>query len=175
MKRRDFLVGLASVTTLVATVDSALAASYTEDVVAQLVKLGFSDITASTTLLGRVRILATRADGVREIILNPRTGEILRDTWISSLTDGAPRTVLNDVDDGQDDGSGRNGDDSDDSGDDSGGDDSGDDSGGDDSGGGDDNSGRGGADDDNSGSGGGGDDKSDDRDGRDGGGDRKDD
>ena len=165
MKRRDFLFGLASTATLVATAGSALAATFTEDVVTQLVKLGFSDITASTTLLGRVRILATRADGVREIILNPRTGEILRDTWIPSLTDGAPRTVLNDVDEGRDGGSGRNGDDN--GGDDSGGDDDG--------GGGDDNSGRGGGDDDNSDPGGGGDDKSDDRDGRDGGGDRKDD
>lgn len=154
MKRRLFLLGLTTSLALAASTGAVLASSFSEDVVAQLVKLGFSDITAETTLLGRVRILAKRSDGVREIVLNPRTGEVLRDTWLPTAGGNAPRTVLNDIDDGE------NG------GDDSGGDDSG----GDDSGG-DDNSGSGsGKDDsdddhdDNSGHGSGGDDdKNDDR------------
>ena len=59
----------------------AQAASFAEDIVAQLTQQGFRDIAQETTWLGRVRIVATRSDGVREIILNPLTGEILRDLW----------------------------------------------------------------------------------------------
>ena len=100
MKRRAFLLGIASATTLVVSTGTAMAASYTEDVVAQLVKLGFVNITAETTLLGRVKIKAQRSDGVREIVINPRTGEILRDVWMPKDIGSAPRTVLNDIDDG---------------------------------------------------------------------------
>lgn len=47
--------------------------------VAQLEKAGYTIEIVSTTLLGRIRIDATR-DGIRrEIVINPRTGEILRD------------------------------------------------------------------------------------------------
>lgn len=40
----------------------------------------------SRTLLGRTRFVATSDQYRREIILNPRTGEILRDLWL--LLDG---------------------------------------------------------------------------------------
>lgn len=154
MKRRLFVFGLVTTAAMAVTGGAALAASFSEDVVAQLVKLGFSDITAETTLLGRVRITAHRADGVREIVLNPRTGEVLRDIWMPTATGGTARTVLSDV--------------ADDDGDDAAkGDDNGGDRGDDDAG--DDNSGKGGGDDHNddrdgnSGRGGGGrDDKKDD-------------
>ena len=147
MKRRLFLSGLTTSLALVASTGSVLASSFSEDVVAQLVKLGFSDITAETTLLGRVRIVAKRSDGVREIVLNPRTGEVLRDTWLPTAGGTAPRTVLNDIDNGEDGGD-------DNSGDNSGGDNSGSGSGNDDS-----KEDR----DDNSGHGGGGDDGRDDK------------
>ncbi len=165
MKRRTFLSGLLTTTALALSAGAALAASFTEDVVAQLVNLGFSDITAETTLLGRVRIRASRADGMREIIINPRTGEILRDVWMAAANGGTPRTVLNDIDDSDDGDSGSGKDD------DSSGSGSGDDDGKDD-----DNSGHGsgdddGRDDDNSGRGWD-DDGRDDRDNRD---DKKDD
>jgi hypothetical protein len=149
MKRRTFLSGLLATSALSVSASAAFALTFAEDVVAQLVKLGFSDITAETTLLGRVRIRASRSDGTREIIINPRTGEILRDIWMATGDGGTPRTVLNDIDDSDDDDSGSGKDDDNSAGGD------------------DDNSGSGGGDDDNSGHGNGDDDgRDDDRDDR---------
>ena len=144
MKRRTFLHGLTAASTMVLAGAGAFAASYADGVVDQLTRQGFFDIAVETTWLGRVRIFASRGDGQREIILNPRTGEILRDTWLA----GDNRTVTPIINDIDHDTSGGD--------EDSGGDNSG-------SGGGDDNSGSGGGDDnsesgggdDNSGSGGG--------------------
>ena len=52
----------------------------TEDVVGQLRRQGYEEITVSRTLLGRTRVLAIAPDGSsREIIFNPDTGAILRD------------------------------------------------------------------------------------------------
>ena len=45
---------------------------------------GFTEISVSYTLLGRSRIVARGKKGVREIILNPKTGEVLRDLWTSA-------------------------------------------------------------------------------------------
>lgn len=47
----------------------------------QLRGLGFQQIDVGQTLLGRTRIVAISAEGQREIVVNPRTGEILRDLW----------------------------------------------------------------------------------------------
>lgn len=159
MKRRQFLLGLAGTTALAALAGPALAVSYADQVISQLTKLGFSGISVETTWLGRIRIVGTRGDGMREIILNPRTGEILRDVWSPVSSDGVRRLVLDDVEDGGDDGNDNDGDT------DGGGDDnSGSGSGSDDDGGSDDNSGSGsggdGGDSDNSGSGGDGEDRS---------------
>jgi hypothetical protein len=88
---------------------------------------GYRNIEASRTLLGRVRITAERAGFTREIILNPRSGEILRD--ILFTTNGeAVRSGSFDYDDGSDDADdgGNDGDDGGDSGGDDGGDDGGD-------------------------------------------------
>lgn len=146
MKRRLFLFGLAASSAIVAAAAPAFAASYAEDVIAQLTKLGFSGITVETTWLGRIKIVASRSDGVREIVLNPNTGEILRDVWMPVSGGGLIRHVLDDVED--------------------------EDSGGSDDGGGDDNSGSGGGDDgggdDSSGSGSGDDDGMDQEDREDG-------
>jgi hypothetical protein len=136
-----------------------LAASYADQVIAQLTKLGFSGISVEATWLGRIRIVGKRADGMREIVLNPRTGEILRDVWSPVSGSSARRLVIDDVeDDGDHDNDGGGGDD--------GGDDSGSDSGSHDDGGSDDNSGSGSGDDggdsDNSGSGSDGEDRNDD-------------
>jgi hypothetical protein len=80
MRRRVFMAGLA-----VGLLGGAPA--FAEDVVAsvkrQLRSLGFRSIVEERTLLGRVRITATRKDGVREIIVTPKTGEILRDLWLA--------------------------------------------------------------------------------------------
>ena len=143
MKRRLFLFGLATTSVLAAVAGPALAASYAEDVVAQLNQLGFSEIAVETTWLGRIKIVASRSDGIREIVLNPRTGEILRDVWMPVSGDGEVRNVLGDVKDG---GLGGDGGGDDNSGPGGGGDSEVDD-----------NSGHGSGGDDNSGSGSGGD------------------
>ena len=95
MNRRDIISVLVAATVSVAAMP-ALAASFSDDVVAQLTKQGFSNIQTTTTWLGRVVIDADRGGGHREIILNPRTGEILRDIWTAAGgKSGAP--ILDDV------------------------------------------------------------------------------
>ena len=78
MKRREFVAGLLAGVVLASP---AFADDIVESIVRQLKKQGFKAIIQERTLLGRVRIAAKRKDGTREIILNPRTGEILRDLW----------------------------------------------------------------------------------------------
>ena len=114
---------------------AAHAEGFADAIVAELRASGFDRIETEQTWLGRTRIVAVGAEGMREIVINPATGEILRDLWL--LQDGsdarpAARLVgTSDDDDDDDDGAD---DDDDDDRDDDGGDD-GDDSG---SGGGDD-------------------------------------
>ena len=121
--------------------------------------LGFDDVTTSRSLLGRVQIRATGAMGTRELVVNPRTGEILRDVWLDAdgkLVRGARYPGSSDDDGSSDhqgsDGNGGHG------GDNGGGDDNSGHGGGDDGGndgeGGDDSSGDGGSEHDDSGEGG---------------------
>lgn len=90
MNRRSFLIATAAFAALPAT-----AARASEDYVANLVDLlkeqGFDEITVTRTLLGRVRIVGVNSNGTRELICNPRTGEILRDVLIAA--DGTGQTV----------------------------------------------------------------------------------
>lgn len=85
MNRRGFLAmlgaGLVSAT-------GAAAETYADLIVRQLVEQGYVNVVVEVTLLGRVRIRAEGEYGLREIILNPRTGEILRDLWFDD--DGNP-------------------------------------------------------------------------------------
>ena len=78
MKRRDFLSGLFAAA---ACSGAAQAKDFASSVIDQLRAQGFGSVAQERTLLGRVRITATRSDGQREIIINPKTGEILRDLW----------------------------------------------------------------------------------------------
>lgn len=71
-------------------------ADYSQDVVRQLNDMGFTNVEVSRTLLGRVRITATGEAGQREIILNPRTGEILRDLWIKADGSSSDPSLLAD-------------------------------------------------------------------------------
>ena len=80
MKRRDVLAG---VVLLLATGRAALAEDFVAAIVRDLQSQGYAGITTERTLLGRVRIVAESATARREIILNPRTGEILRDLWMA--------------------------------------------------------------------------------------------
>ena len=52
-----------------------------DQVVSQLKAQGYDSIRVSRTLLGRTRIIADSDESRREIVVNPRTGEILRDFW----------------------------------------------------------------------------------------------
>lgn len=123
----------------------------------QLQKQGYNQISVSSTLLGRSRIVARGKRGTREIIMNPRTGEILRDQMTMAGGTSGPSIAGND-DNGDDNGKSHGSDDK--GGDDNGsgsGDNSGHGSGGDDSGGdGGDSGGDSGGDGDGGGDGGGG-------------------
>lgn len=126
-----------------------------ERILDDLGRLGYDHVEVEKTMLGRTRILASSDDADREIIVNPVTGEILRDLWTprsgtgsgAGLTGGTRKRSSSTSDDSDDD------DADDDGGDDNSGkgSDGDSDSDGDDDGGGDDNSG-------NSGTGGGDDD-----------------
>jgi len=136
MNRRVFLTRCASgVLGAVLAGGAATAGSYEDSVVGQLRGQGYRDIDVARTMLGRVRIVGTRRGATREIILNPRTGEILRDVLMAD--DGGVAVQIGD--DGSSgkgssgsDGSGSDGSGSD--GSDGGGGDSGSDGGGGDSG-----------------------------------------
>lgn len=113
MKRRQLLIGLAAVAgTQLCAAGVALAAGFADQIVAQLRKQGFGSIVVERTWLGRVRILAERSDARREIILNPNTGEILRDLWLSKSGNAVQGARISDDDedeDGDDDNSGHGG------------------------------------------------------------------
>jgi len=55
------------------------ATDYVDGVVTDLRAAGYDKITVSTTWLGRARIVADSPTFTREVIVDPRTGEILRD------------------------------------------------------------------------------------------------
>lgn len=117
---------------------AGLAQSVTEQVIDQLQRQGFEIEETNRTLLGRVRIIAERNDFTREIVFDPRNGEILRDYSYSDDgeagiwgfrrddDDDDDREDARDDDD-RDDRDDRDDDDDDDDGDDDGDDDDGDD------------------------------------------------
>jgi hypothetical protein len=125
MKRRIFA---AAICIGLLSAGAAMARDFADTIVSQLRSQGYTDVTVTSTWLNRTRIFAKSDDAQREIILNPRTGEILRDLYIGD--DSGSRIY----DDSDNSGHGSSGDDDDD------------------------NSGHGGGGGDNSGSGGGGDD-----------------
>lgn len=120
MNRRHFMTTLC-IGALTAGI--AQAASYEESVVAQLRAQGYGKILVERTLLGRVKISASMNGGRREIILNPRTGEVLRDLWIAAGGGGSIPALIgnNSGASGSSDGSGSGADDDGDSGGESGG------------------------------------------------------
>lgn len=50
-----------------------------QDLVEELTAAGFTYIEIHRTFLGRARIIAYSATEIREVIINPTTGEVLRD------------------------------------------------------------------------------------------------
>ena len=104
MNRRHFLglVGAA----IGSGPSGASAGRFEESVIAQLKSQGYLSIVAEHTLLGRVRIMGQLASERREIILNPRTGEILRDQRFRDVGDNSGPQIKNrsdNIDDGDDD------------------------------------------------------------------------
>jgi hypothetical protein len=57
----------------------AAAQSVADAAIAELRASGFQKISVTRTLLGRVLVLGSSLEGQREIVINPNTGEILRD------------------------------------------------------------------------------------------------
>ncbi|WP_441861153.1 hypothetical protein [Phaeovulum sp. W22_SRMD_FR3] len=78
MSKRQLLFGL---TTLLVWPQFGLAQSAPDQIVKQLYAQGYSAVSVERTWLGRTRILARNSEAQREIIVNPATGEILRDFW----------------------------------------------------------------------------------------------
>ncbi|WP_299045841.1 hypothetical protein [uncultured Tateyamaria sp.] len=113
-----------------------------DSIVRQLREQGFSQIDVRRTLLGRSRIVARSTDLYREIVVNPVTGEILRDFWRELGGDGRGTRIV----DPSNPGSGQGVDDDRDDDDDDDDDDRDDDDGGDDGDGGDSGDGEGGDD-----------------------------
>lgn len=98
MQRRNLLTLLPVL--LIVLAGPAFATQFDDEVVAQLDAQGFTSITKATTWLGRVHIYAERRDGHREIVINPRTGEILRDIWTGAGGAEASKPILDAVGDG---------------------------------------------------------------------------
>lgn len=88
MQRRDFITGLVSAALCASQAD---ASSFETGIIEQLRAQGFGGIKVEKTLLGRLRITASKADYGREIVINPRTGEILRDIVIYKNGSVSPR------------------------------------------------------------------------------------
>lgn len=136
--RRTLIFAVAMALT---TPTMAIANDRAQGIIDDLFRLGFTRVETARTFLGRTRIVAEGPQGRREIVVNPRTGEILRDLWEAADDDDDSGLLTPDDDDsgqGRGRGRGRGGDEADaESGDDA---DDGDDSGG--------NSGSGGGDDD---------------------------
>ena len=119
MNRRFFLGRCAAgVVGAVFMASAASAQSFQKSVVAQLRSQGYREINVERTMLGRVRIVGARRGASREIILNPRTGEILRDVVLAadgqvvpqiSGDDGSGKGSSGDDGSGSDDGSGDDG------------------------------------------------------------------
>lgn len=121
----------------------AFADDFSDRIVRQLESQGFSKIETEQTWLGRTRIVAEGSDGQREIIVNPNTGEILRDLWLTQGGEGGGSLINargddSGNDDDSDDANDDNGRDNDDNGGNSGGGNSGGSSGGSNGGGDDD-------------------------------------
>jgi hypothetical protein len=87
MRRRVFLSGLV----VFAFATQAFADTMTDAIVSQLRAQGYTEITVRRTFLGRIQVSAVSAKQRREIVFNPRTGEILRD--YSETLDGGTEVV----------------------------------------------------------------------------------
>jgi hypothetical protein len=84
MDRRTFLVMVGAV-----AIGTPALADHEDDIIERLTEEGYERIDVTRTLLGRVRIVAFKGRLQRELVLNPRTGEILRDIVTSRGDDSS--------------------------------------------------------------------------------------
>jgi uncharacterized membrane protein YgcG len=84
---RNLFVGVVA---LGLTGTAAHGQDFEQNLIAQLQLQGYAQIQVERTFLGRVRILALQNGVMREIVLNPRTGEVLRDVWLAGADGNAP-------------------------------------------------------------------------------------
>ena len=89
MKRLIFLAF-----SLMLAAPPAFADGLESDLVAQLRRQGFYQVEVSRTLLGRIRLVAQSDTRWREVIVNPSTGEILRDYSELLVASGDDEPVL---------------------------------------------------------------------------------
>lgn len=90
MTRRGLLLSASGL--LLCSVVPAVAATYQDDVERQLRREGFRITYQKRTWLGRIRFQATKGRMRREVVLDPSSGEILRDYTEDAgrdATDGA--------------------------------------------------------------------------------------
>lgn len=83
---RNLILIVAALSAL--TLGPACAQTYLLDITAQLRAQGYQNITLSQTWLGRTRIVALLGSDLREIVLDPNTGEILRDLSRTMMAEG---------------------------------------------------------------------------------------
>jgi hypothetical protein len=100
MNRRSFSLALAAIVGIGLSAPLA-AKTLSERVERALKRDGWRDIEITRTLLGRTRVTARKGDARREIILNTRTGEVLRDILIHDQ--GGTGSVFDEDDDEDDD------------------------------------------------------------------------
>ena len=98
MTRRGFLFSASSFAALVVS-GGAAHASVEDKIAARLKREGYRITKRKRTWLGRVRILAVRNREQREVVLDPATGEVLRD--YSDFTDETPVTTSHRGSDGR--------------------------------------------------------------------------
>lgn len=82
MNRRSILIAFVAALALPAA--SVMAKEPYEEWTDWLEDEGYTDIKASRTLLGRIQIQARLGRMSREIVINPRTGEVLRDVMLDA-------------------------------------------------------------------------------------------
>ncbi len=85
--------GLAILAVSAAMTTAAFATPMQDQVTQALVAQGYEVVMVHRTLLGRVRIVAETAGLCREIVINPYTGEVLRDYSVMLVTADDSRSI----------------------------------------------------------------------------------
>ncbi|GHE01928.1 hypothetical protein U879_16785 [Defluviimonas sp. 20V17] len=96
LTRRSFLVTIAGLgpAAVLPAASWAQSPDYAKEVEKELAREGFTQMTIGRTWLGRIHILAKSKTAVREIVVNPHNGEILRDYTTTHGTGKAQEDIL---------------------------------------------------------------------------------